>query len=456
MTLVERGLLWIDDRLGTAHFVRHALRKAFPDHWSFMLGEINLYAFIVLLGTGTFLAFFFDPNLSKIAYHGPYRLLDGAMLSQAFASTMRLSFEVNAGLLVRQIHHWTALLFVAGICVHMGRVFFTGAFRKPREINWVIGVLLLGVALFEGFCGYSLPDDLLSGTGLRIAISVLLSVPVAGTWLSFLLAGGAYPAAQLIERLFVVHVYLAPAAIASLIALHLAIVWRQKHAQFPGAGRTEHNVIGSPFVPNYAAKSIALFLAAIAVVTALGALAQINPVWLWGPYDPWIATSPAQPDWYLGWVEGALRMGPSFALHLWGHTVPSPFWPAVLLPCVVFAVLLVWPWIDAALRKDRRSHQLLDNPRDVPWRTALGVAIFVFALGLTLAGSDDVQARYLHLPVTAITQFYRFFCIVAPLVGFAIAYAVAAELRARGGVTPAPRVRLRRNAGGGFDEESLP
>ncbi len=456
MTLVERGLLWIDDRLGTAHFVRHALRKVFPDHWSFMLGEINLYAFIVLLGTGTFLAFFFDPNLSKIAYHGPYRLLDGAMLSQAFASTMRLSFEVNAGLLVRQIHHWTALLFVAGICVHMGRVFFTGAFRKPREINWVIGVLLLGVALFEGFCGYSLPDDLLSGTGLRIAISVLLSVPVAGTWLSFLLAGGAYPAAQLIERLFVVHVYLAPAAIASLIALHLAIVWRQKHAQFPGAGRTEHNVIGSPFVPNYAAKSIARFLAVIAVVTALGALAQINPVWLWGPYDPWIATSPAQPDWYLGWVEGALRMGPSFALHLWGHTVPSPFWPAVLLPCVVFAVLLVWPWIDAALRKDRRSHQLLDNPRDVPWRTALGVAIFVFALGLTLAGSDDVQARYLHLPVTAITQFYRFFCIVAPLVGFAIAYAVAAELRARGGVTPAPRVRLRRNAGGGFDEESLP
>jgi ubiquinol-cytochrome c reductase cytochrome b subunit len=456
MTLVERGLLWIDDRLGTAHFVRHALRKAFPDHWSFMLGEINLYAFIVLVGTGTFLAVFFDPNLSKVTYHGPYRLLDGALMSQAFASTMRLSFEVNAGLLVRQIHHWTALLFVAGICLHMGRVFFTGAFRKPREINWIVGMLLFWTALFEGFSGYSLPDDLLSGTGLRIAISVLLSVPVAGTWLSFLLAGGAYPAARLIERLFVVHVYLVPAAIATLIALHLAIVWRQKHAQFPGAGRTERNVVGSPFVPNYAAKSIALFLAVIGVAAALGALVQINPIWLWGPYDPWIATSPAQPDWYIGWLEGALRMGPSFALHLWGHTVPSPFWPAVLLPFVLFALLLVWPWIEAALRKDRSAHQLLDNPRDVPWRTALGVAIFVFALGLTLAGSDDVQARYLHLPVTAITQFYRVFCIVAPLVGFAITYAFAAELRTRGGVTPAPRVRLRRNASGGFDEESLP
>jgi len=456
MTLVERGLLWIDDRLGTAHFVRHALRKAFPDHWSFMLGEINLYAFIVLVGTGTFLAFFFDPNLSKVTYHGPYRLLDGALMSQAFASTMRLSFEVNAGLLVRQIHHWTALLFVAGIAVHMGRIFFTGAFRKPREINWVVGVLLFWIALFEGFSGYSLPDDLLSGTGLRIAIAVLLSVPVAGTWLSFLLAGGAYPAAQLIERLFIVHVYLVPAAIATLIALHLAIVWRQKHAQFPAAGKTEHNVVGSPFVPNYAAKSIALFLAVIAVVAGLGALVQINPVWLWGPYDPWIATSPAQPDWYIGWLEGALRMGPALALHLWGHTVPSPFWPAVLLPGILFIVLLVWPWIDAALRKDRSSHQLLDNPRDVPWRTALGVALFIFALGLTLAGSDDVQARYVHLPVTAVTQFYRFFCILAPLVGFAIAYALAAELRTRGGVTPAPRVRLRRNASGGFDEERLP
>ncbi len=456
MTLVERGLLWIDDRLGSAHFVRHALRKAFPDHWSFMLGEINLYAFIVLVGTGTFLAFFFDPNLSKVTYHGPYRLLDGAPMSRAFASTMRLSFEVNAGLLVRQIHHWTALLFVAGICVHMGRIFFTGAFRRPREINWIVGMLLFWIALFEGFSGYSLPDDLLSGTGLRIAISVLLSVPVAGTWLSFLLAGGAYPAAQLIERLFVVHVYLIPAAIATLIGLHLAIVWRQKHAQFPGPGRTEHNVVGSPLVPNYAAKSIALFLAVIAVVAGLGALVQINPIWLWGPYDPWIATSPAQPDWYIGWLEGALRMGPSFALHLWGHTVPSPFWPAVLLPFVLFALLLVWPWIDAALRKDRSSHQLLDNPRDVPWRTALGVAIFIFALGLTLAGSDDVQARYVHVPVTAITEFYRFFCILGPIAGFAIAYAFAAELRARGGVTPAPRVRLRRNARGGFDEEPLP
>ncbi len=456
MTNVERFLLWVDDRLGTAHFVRHALRKAFPDHWSFMLGEINAYVFVVLVGTGTFLACFFQPSASKIVYHGPYALLDGARMSQAYASTVALSFDVNAGLLVRQIHHWAALLFVAGIAVHMGRIFFTGAFRKPREINWIVGLLLFWVAMFEGFTGYSLPDDLLSGTGLRIAVSVLLSVPVVGTWLSFLLLGGIYPAERLIPRLFVAHIYLVPAVIATLIAVHLAIVWRQKHAQFPGPGRTESNVVGSPLVPNYAAKSIGLLFAVVAVTAALGALAQINPVWIWGPYDPTIAASPAQPDWYIGWLEGALRMGPALAVHLWGHTVPSPFWPAVLLPLVLFALLAVWPWIDAVIRKDTSAHQLLDNPREVPWRTALGVAVVLFACGLTLAGSDDVQARYLHVPVTAVTQFYRIFCIAAPLFGFALAYAFASELRARGGVSAARRVRLRRNARGGFDEEPLP
>ncbi len=456
MTNVERFLLWVDDRLGTAHFVPHALRKAFPDHWSFMLGEINLYVFLVLLATGTFLAFFFKPSAAETIYHGPYRLLDGAHVSHAYASTLDLSFVVNCGLLVRQIHHWAALVFVAGIATHMGRVFFTAAFRRPREINWIIGVLLFWSALFEGFTGYSLPDDLLSGIGLRIADAVLLAVPVLGTWLSFLLIGGIYPTEQIVERLFVVHIYLMPAIIATLIALHLAIVWRQKHSQFPGPGRTEHNVVGSPMVPRYAAKSIALLLAVVAALSALGALVQINPVWLWGPYKSWIASSPAQPDWYIGWLEGALRMGPAFALHLWGHTVPSPFWPAALLPLVLFVLLLIWPWIDAALRHDRRPHQLLDNPRDVPWRTALGVAVFVFALGLTLAGSDDVQARYVHAPITAITQFYRYFCIVGPILGFVIAYVVAAELRASGGVQKAPRIRLRRNARGGFDEEPLP
>ena len=454
--MIERLLLWVDDRLGTAHFVRHALRKAFPDHWSFMLGEINLYAFVILVATGTFLAFFFDPNAAKIAYDGPYRLLDGTRVSHAYASALALSFEVNGGLLIRQVHHWTALIFLAGIVAHMGRIFFTGAFRKPREINWIVGIALFGLAMLAGFTGYSLPDDLLSGIGLRIADSVALAVPVIGTWLSFFLIGGAFPTDRIIPRLFIAHVYLLPAAIAALLALHLVIVWRQKHSQFPGPGRTEHNVVGSPLFPRYAAKSIGLLLAVIAVACALGALVQINPIWLWGPYEPWNAANPAQPDWYVGWLEGALRLGPAWALHLWGHTVASPFWPAVLLPLVLFLVLIAWPWIDGAIRKDPASHQLLDLPRNVPWRTAFGVALFLFVLGLTLAASGDVQARYLHVPITSLTTLYRIFCIAAPLVGFAITYALAVELRAMGGVRKAPRVRLRRTAEGGFEEEPLP
>ncbi len=453
--MIERLLRWVDERVGSAHFVSHALRKAFPDHWSFMLGEINLYAFVILVVTGTFLAFFFDPSPARVVYHGPYALLDGTIVSRAYASALDLSFAVNGGLLIRQIHHWTALLFVAGIIVHMGRIFFTGAFRKPREINWVLGVLLLMLALLAGFTGYSLPDDLLSGTGLRIFDSVVLSVPFVGAWISQLWLGGPYPGEAMLPRLFVTHVYLVPATIAALLTVHLALVWRQKHTQFPGPGRTEHNVVGSPLFPQYTAKSLALFFAIGTVVIALGALVQINPVWIWGPYNVWQIASPAQPDWYIGWVEGALRLGPAIALHLWGHTVPSPFWPAVALPGVLFVLLLLWPWIDAAFRHDRATHHLLDLPRDVPVRTAFGVAVFLFALGLTLAGSSDVQARYVHQSITVITQFYRWFCIIAPIAGFVVTYLLARELRGRGGVQMSRRVRLRKNERGGFEEEPL-
>lgn len=453
--MIARLTRWFDERLGASHFVRAALRKAFPDHWSFMLGEINAYAFIVLVATGTFLAFFFTPSPRQVIYHGPYALLDGARVSEAFASVMRLSFDVNLGLLIRQIHHWAALVFVAGIAVHMARVFFTGAFRKPREITWVVGFTLLLLALLAGLTGYSLPDDLLSGTGVRIADSVLLSVPFVGTWASFLFLGGVFPSDALIPRFFAAHVYLLPATIAALIGVHVALVWRQHHTQFPGPGRTERNVVGSPLVPNYAAKSLALFAATVVVLVLLGTFVQINPVWTYGPYHAWQIVSPAQPDWYLGWVDGALRIGPPVALHAFEHSIPSPFLPAVVMPLAVVTLLYLWPWIEAALRRDRDAHNLLDLPRNVPLRTAFGVALIVYAAVLTFAGSGDVQARYLHRSIDAITSIYRWGSIVLPLLAFALTYRIAVELRARGGVHKAPRLRLRRNAAGGFDEEEL-
>jgi ubiquinol-cytochrome c reductase cytochrome b subunit len=452
ITKITRAL---DDRLGTAHFVSKALKKAFPDHWSFMLGEINAYAFLVLVVTGTFLALFYHASPAQIVYRGSYAPLDGVTMSQAYASSVELSFDVNGGLLVRQIHHWTALLFLAGIVAHMLRIFFTGAFRKPRDINWVIGSLLFITAMGAGFSGYSLPDDLLSGTGLRIADSVLLSVPLVGTWLSYLLIDGPYPSRALIPRLFVLHVFLLPAIIAALIGLHVMIVWRQKHTQFPGPGRSESNVLGSPLVPQYAAKSMGLFAAVVAMACVLGALVQINPIWVYGPYSSWNVSSPAQPDWYVGWLEGALRLGPAWAIHFGSHVIPSPFWPAVLLPGALFIALIAWPFIERAITRDDREHHLLDLPRNVPLRTSLGVALVIFAIGLTLAGSDDVQAKYVRLPITLITVFYRWFCVLGPVIAFGITYAICNSLRKSGGVHMAKRVRVRRNAAGGFDEESI-
>jgi len=169
---------WAEERLGLAKGARSQLNKVFPDHWSFMMGEIALYSFIILILTGTFLTFFFDASMTEVTYRGSYIPLDGVEMSRAYASTLNISFDVRGGLIMRQIHHWAALLFMASMTIHMFRVFFTGAFRKPRELNWLIGIGLITLGLVEGFAGYSLPDDLLSGTGLRIAQAIAQSIPV--------------------------------------------------------------------------------------------------------------------------------------------------------------------------------------------------------------------------------------------------------------------------------------
>jgi ubiquinol-cytochrome c reductase cytochrome b subunit len=233
------------------------------------------------------------------------------------------------------------------------------------------------------------------------------------------------------------------------------ILWRQKHAQFAGLRRTEENVVGSPMFPQYTAKTIALFMGVAAMCCALGAFVQINPIWLWGPYQTWRAISPAQPDWYIGWLEGALRISPHWAIHFPGHMIPSAFWPGIVLPFGLMLVLLVYPFAEAKIRNDAKEHNLLDRPRDVPVRTALGTGVFIFMLGLFLAGSDDVQARYLHLPVQDMVLGYRLFCVFGPLIGFWIAYSIAAGLKTRGGAHEAERVRLKRTPEGGYEEEPI-
>jgi ubiquinol-cytochrome c reductase cytochrome b subunit len=454
--VIRRLVLWLDDRLGAASFARKALRKAFPDHWAFMLGEVAMYAYIALLVTGVFLTFFFTASGEDVVYQGSYAPLRGERMSAAFASVLQLSFDVRSGLVMRQIHHWAALVFVAAIVAHALRVFFTGAFRRPREVNWLIGTTLLLLAMAAGFTGYSLPDDLLSGTGIRIAYSVLLSIPVVGTWAAFLFFGGEFPAPVTIGRLLALHIMLLQGLILAALGLHLAIIWHQKHTQFRAPGRTEDTVVGSPLWPNYAMKSAGLGLAVFAVLAALGGLFQINPVWLYGPYDPTTVSSPAQPDWYIGWLEGTLRLMPNWELRGFGHTIPQPFFPGVFVPGLLIAVYALWPFIEQRLTGDREVHHFLDRARDAPRRSGVGAAALTFVVLLTLAGSNDVMARFFGVPVETVTVVLRGVVLILPLVAGWVTYVVCRELKAAEGHPAAAWHAVRRGAGGGYiveDEE---
>jgi ubiquinol-cytochrome c reductase cytochrome b subunit len=430
--VIRRLYRWIDDRLGASDFTEHSLKKVFPDHWSFMLGEIALYCFVVLVVTGIFLGLFFDPTSTKVSYHGPYTPLQGVQVSRAYESVVNLSLGVRAGLVMRQIHHWAALVFIAAIVLHLCRIYFTGAFRRPREINWLIGVTLLLLGIFNGFTGYSMPDDLLSGTGLRIAYAVFLSVPVIGPWIAFLVFGGEFPANQIIGRLFFTHVFLIPAIIGALIGAHLAIIWRQKHTQFPGRLEREDNVVGTHLFPTYAAKSIGLFLGTFAVLAALGGLVQINPIWLYGPFRPEQVTSPAQPDWFLGWLEGALRMMPSLEIHVFGYLIPNQFFPAVLLPGLTFMLLYAWPFLEAFVMRDHLPHHILDRPRDRPLRTALGAATLTFYTVMFFAASNDLIAKWLAIPVDTVTVVFLVVLFAAPPVVAFVTYRLMKALRDSG------------------------
>ncbi len=425
---------FVDRRLGAGRGVRRALRYLFPDHWSFMLGEVALFSFLVLVATGVFLALFYEASLETTTYAGSYAPLRGQEVSTAYDSTLRLSFDVPGGLLMRQTHHWAAHLFVVAIVLHLVRVFFTGAFRRPRELNWVVGVTMLALALPEGYLGYSLPDDLLSGMGLAIGYSVVMSVPLAGGPLAFLLWGGEFPGADVFgSRMEIAHVFVLPAVLATLIAIHLAIIVRQHHTQFPGDGRTEDNVVGTPMWPGYALRSLSLGTAVAGVLLLLGGLVQINPIWQWGPYEVADATNGAQPDWYLGWLIGALRLMPNWEPQIGEVTlVPNPFWGGAAFPLAVFATLYVWPWAEQRLlRRDGAEHHLLDRPRDDPARTAIGAAFLTFVVLVFVTGAADRILIQIGFSYSGQIWFFRALVVLAPPIVFVLTHRLCRELGAR-------------------------
>lgn len=420
--ILRRLLRALDARLRLARPVREALNHVFPDHWSFLLGEIALYSFVVLVITGAFLALFFNASAAQVSYQGAYTALNGVSMSTAYRSVLDISFAIPAGLLVRQMHHWAALIFVAAIVAHLARIYFTGAYRRPREINWIVGLTLLLLAMVNGFLGYSLPDDLLSATGLRIAYAVVLSIPWIGPWLAFLIFGGTVPSDATIPRMYALHIFLIPALLAALIGAHVLIIWRQYHTNYPGPGRTDQSIAGSRLWPSYAAKSAGLFFLIFGATAALGGLVQINPIWIYGPNNPAAALPGAQPDWYLGWIEGALRLFPGVHLRVGGFLVPEIFFPGVLLPALVFAGLYTYPFFERWLTQDHSAHHVLHLPYETPVKTALGCAVFALVLVLFVAGSDDVIAVATASSVTSIRSVLRILFFVLPVVTAASVY----------------------------------
>ena len=418
---------WVDERTSIGAFVKYFSRKLFPDHWSFMLGEIALYSFLVLLLTGIFLTAFFVPSMDIVTYEGDFATMHGVEMSKAFESTLVTSFQVPGGMLIRQMHHWSALLFTAAIVTHMARIFFTGAFRKPREINWLVGFTLMIMSLAAGFTGYSLPDDVLSGNGLRIIDGVTKSIPILGTYISYWLFGGEFPGEVLIPRMFTAHILLVPGLILGLVAVHLFLVFLHKHTQYPGGARNDRNVVGLPLFPVYMAKAGGFFFVVFGIVALVAALFTINPVWNYGPYDPSPVSAGTQPDWYILFIDGALRLMPGWIAGLpmeWvigGYTLSlNLLIPAVILPGIFFTFLAIYPWLEAAATGDRGEKHVLDRPRNVPVRTGIGVALILFYVVLVIEGSNDIVAMLFHLSLNDITKFTRVAIFALPIISFLI------------------------------------
>ncbi|MFI7401313.1 cytochrome bc complex cytochrome b subunit [Streptomyces sp. NPDC049541] len=451
----------VDARLPVYDGGGKLLRKAFPDHWSFLLGELALYSLLVLVLSGVWLTLFFKPEMREVVYDGSYTPLRGVRMSQAFDSTLHISFDVRGGLLIRQLHHWAALVFVSAIGLHLLRIFFTGAFRRPRELNWVIGVTLFMLALAEGFAGYSLPDDLLSGTGLRIAQGIMMSIPVVGTYIAFFVFGAQYPGHDVIPRLYGLHVLLLPGALIALVTLHLILVFHLKHTQWRGPGRTNANAVGKPLYPQFTASSAGLSLTVFGVLAVLSGVAQINPVWVYGPYRPDQVSTGSQPDSYVGFLEGSLRLVPPWETTVAGHTLMwNVLLPAVVLPALLFAVLYAYPFVEQRLTGEWLTEQhLCDRPRERPVRTGLGVAGITFYGVLLLAGGNDVLAATFRISVNALTWTLRIALIVGPVLAFVVTRALCHALleTERGRLAEGEETgEVRQSVAGGYESGHRP
>lgn len=429
-TFTSRAANYLDERTKVGVAVKEFGRKVFPDHWSFLLGEVALYSFVVILLSGTFLTLFFQASMVETVYNGPYVPMKGIEMSAAMASTLDISFSVRGGLLMRHVHHWGALLFVAAIGLHMLRVFFTGAFRKPRELNWVIGFILFVLAMGEGFTGYSLPDDVLSGNGLRIIDGIMKAIPVVGTYTSWLFFGGEFPGDDIVGRLYMLHIMLLPALVILFVALHLVFVVVHKHTQYPGAGRTNQNVVGYPVLPVYAAKAGGFFFIVFGVIMLISSFVGINGIWAYGPYDPSPVSAGTQPDWYIGFADGALRIvPPGWETEWFGYTWSWNMLIPVLIMVVFLVLVALYPFIEAWITGDKREHHILDRPRNAPTRTGIGAAGVTFYAVMWAAASSDLMATHFQLSLEGVIHALQAAFIFGPIIAYLCAKRIAIALQ---------------------------
>ncbi|WP_135807018.1 cytochrome b [Halorussus marinus] len=468
----DRAYAWLDDRFDLDRG-RSFLGKAFPAEDSFLLGEVALFCFVMLVLTGIFLGMFFEPSTSGVEYEGSVQKFQGQEVPEAFASVLQITYDVPFGMFIRRMHHWAAHLFVAAIGLHMLRVFFTGAYRNPREPNWVVGTGLAGLAMGAAYTGYALPFDEFAATATGIGYNLAISVPVVGEVIGKVVFGGQFPSSATIPRLYFLHVLVIPALIAGLLAVHMVILVRQKHTEaprdgdVPGPGAASRSadaetgarsanpgttasdgepaigdggtatadatvsadddgvVVGLPAFPNQAAVSAVVFFLTLATLSALAGFLPVHNIAEYGPNDPAGTPELIMPDWFLMWVYGFLKLLPSwlsFTIPVVDVHVSTEFVGGVVLPTLVFGAVAIWPFVDS---REEPTH-FTANPLDRPRQTAVGVAAVQFVMIASIAGMNNLLGRAIGVGTGVVNPILTVALVVVPIASGLVTYRVLA------------------------------